>query len=179
MLPDFATQRLLLRPRTMADFAACLAMDRDPAVTRYIAGPWNDPAAHAAFIRERMTTAFGDGLGYWSIFPKDRPELFIGWILLIPDDGIGPEVEIGWRLNRAAWGHGFAPEAARPVVEHAFETLGLERIVADIDPRNLASLRVAEKLGMRHVGDGRHGAAPCKCYVMARADFRAVATTKL
>lgn len=175
MLPDFATDRLLLRPRTMADFAAYLAMDREPEVTRYIAGPWDDVAAHEAFLKQRITATFGPGLGYWSIFPRARPTQFIGWILLIPYDGIGPEVEIGWRLNRAAWGHGYAPEAARPVAEHAFHTLGLERIVADIDPRNLASLRVTEKLGMRHIGDGRHGAEPCKCYVMTKADLGAMA----
>lgn len=171
MLPSFETERLWIRPRTMAHFDACLAMDRDPEVTKFIPGPWNEPAKHEAFLRERIETSLGDGLGYWSIFPKTQPDQFAGWILLIPYDGVGPEVEIGWRLNRSAWGHGFAPEAARPIVEHAFNTVRLKRIVADIAPGNLSSLRVAEKIGMKHIGDGQHGADPCKCYAMTQADL--------
>lgn len=170
-LPSFETERLWVRPRTMADFDACLAMDRDPAVTRFIPGPWNEPAKQEAFLRERIETSLGDGLGYWSISSKEQPDKFLGWILLIPYDGVGPEVEIGWRLNQSAWGNGFAPEAGRPIAEHAFHTVGLERIVADIDPGNLSSLRVAERIGMKHIGDGKHGDDPCKCYVMTKADL--------
>lgn len=171
MLPSFETERLFIRPRTMADFDACLAMDRDPAVTQFIPGPWSEPERHEAFLRERIETSLGEGLGYWSIFPKVQPDQFAGWILLIPYDGIGPEIEIGWRLNRSAWGNGFASEAARPIIEHGFNTVGLECIVADIDPDNLSSLRVAEKIGMKHVGDGKHAVAPCKCYAMTKADL--------
>ncbi|QYM71695.1 GNAT family N-acetyltransferase [Pseudochrobactrum sp. Wa41.01b-1] len=171
MLPSFETERLWVRPRTMADFDACLAMDRDPEVTKFIPGPWNEPAKHEAFLKERIETSLGDGLGYWFIFPKVQPDQFAGWILLIPYDGIGPEVEIGWRLNRSAWGRGFAAEAVRPIIEHAFHTVGLKRIVADINPSNLSSLRVAEKIGMNHIGDGKPGADPCKCYAMTKADL--------
>ena len=46
MLPSFETERLLLRPRTMADFEACLAMNEDPEVMRFIPGPWDDPELH-------------------------------------------------------------------------------------------------------------------------------------
>lgn len=157
MLPSFATERLLLRPRTMSDLAACLAMDRDPEVTRYVAGPWNEPRAHEAFVRDRIQRPYPAGLGYWSIFPRNTPEQFLGWILLIPVDAVGPEVEIGWRLVHSTWAHGYATEAARPVAHHAFEVVGLDRIVAAIDRRNTGSLRVAEKLGMTP-GDFEHDA---------------------
>lgn len=171
MLPSFETERLFVRPRTMSDFHACLAMDRDPEVTKFIPGPWNDTPKHEAFLRDRIKTALGDGLGYWSIFPKERPDQFVGWILLIPYDGVGPEIEIGWRLNRLAWGNGFATEAARLIAEYAFHTLGLNRIVANIDQRNLSSVRVAEKIGMKFIGDGEHGEDACKCFAMGKADF--------
>lgn len=170
-LPRFETERLLVQPRSMRDFEACLAMDRDPDVTRYIPGPWNDAAQHERFLSERIQMSFGSGLGYWSIFPKDRPDQFLGWILLIPYDGVGPEIEIGWRLNRLAWGKGYASEAARPIVAHAFRTAGLSRIVADIDAANSRSTHVAEKIGLRLVGHGRQGDVACKCYVMTRDDF--------
>lgn len=170
-MPGFETSRLLLRPRMMADFEACLSMDRDREVTKFIPGPWNDPQKHEAFLTERIEQSFGMGLGYWSVFPRQQPDRFAGWILLIPYDGAGPEIEIGWRLNRSAWGKGFATEAARPVVEHAFRTLGLDRIVADIDPDNLSSSRVAEKIGMKFTGIGTHDGAPCRRYAMTKCDF--------
>lgn len=170
-LPNFETGRLRLRPRIMADYAACLAMDRDPLVTRYIAGPWADPTAHEQFLEDRIRRDFGPGLGYWSIFPRNEPDRFVGWILLIPYDGVGPEIEIGWRLVRGTWGKGYATEATQPVVRHAFETIGLGRLVADIDPRNQPSMHVAEKIGMRFVGEGRHGDMACMSYVMTRNDF--------
>jgi RimJ/RimL family protein N-acetyltransferase len=172
LLPDFETSRLLLRPRSMADFAACLAMDREPEVTKYIQGPWNDPEKHERFLIDRMERDWGPGLGYWSIFAKHSPDQLIGWILLIPYEAVGPEIDIGWRLSRAAWGRGFASEAAQPVVEHAFRTVGLARVVADIDPRNVASIKVAEKIGMQFAGDRKYAnGEPCKAYVMTKNDF--------
>ncbi|WNJ93867.1 GNAT family N-acetyltransferase [Bosea sp. 685] len=155
----------------MADFAACLAMDRDPEVTKHVAGPWHDPERHERFLLERIQKPFGSGLGYWSLFAKREPDQFLGWILLIPYDGVGPDIEIGWRLNQLAWGKGYATEAARPIVEHAFRTVGLRRIVADIDPANSASMRVSEKLGLAFIGDGEHDGMPCKCYATTREDF--------
>jgi RimJ/RimL family protein N-acetyltransferase len=58
-------------------------------------------------------------------------------------------VELGYRLARSAWGKGYATEATIAVRDHAFTSLGMKRLIAIIDPSNLASVRVAEKLGMR------------------------------
>ncbi|UZF95209.1 GNAT family N-acetyltransferase [Bosea sp. NBC_00550] len=172
MLPASETARLSLRRRTIADFEACLAMDRDPEVVKYIPGPWDDATKHEAFLRERIQADFGDGLGYWSIYSRDAERRFLGWILLIPYDGTGPKVEIGWRLNRSAWGRGYGTEAALPFVSYAFEDIGLPEIVADIDIRNVASHRIAEKIGMQHVGDIVHDSIPMKSYALTRYDWR-------
>jgi RimJ/RimL family protein N-acetyltransferase len=130
----------------MDDLEACLAMDRDSEVTRFLHGPWTDPIAHRAFVEERMRHTYPVGMGYWSIVASDG---FVGWVLLTPLDLHGPEIEIGWRLVRAAWGRGYATEAARPVLCHALNTLGLPEVIADIDPVNAASVKVARKLGFR------------------------------
>ncbi|MBA8878175.1 GNAT family N-acetyltransferase [Phyllobacterium myrsinacearum] len=167
MLPTFETERLFLRPRTMADLEDCMTMDRDPEVTRYVPGPWHDPDAHRRFITARMEADFAPGLGYWSIFAKRQPELFLGWVLLIPDDAVGPDIEIGWRLNRHAWGKGYATEAARALVVHAFEHVGVERIIAAIHPDNTASMHVAEKMGLRAALDG----FPYRYFSLSREDF--------
>ena len=169
-LPVFTTHRLILRPRSLADYAACLAMDSDPAVVRYVPGPWSDAQAHRAFLRDRITRRYPDGLGYWCIFPREAPDRFVGWVLLIPQDAVGPEVEIGWRLIQAAWGYGYASEAARAVLRHAFEGAGLDRVVADIHPENTRSRRVAEKIGLRRVAERSRDLR----YEMTRADLGAV-----
>ena len=171
-LPELATPRLLLRPRTLEDLEACLVMDRDPEVTRYIKGPWHDPIAHRAFVRYRITRDYPPGLGYWSIRERSAPEQFLGWVLLIPDHGAGPEVEIGWRLVREAWGRGIATEAAGALIEHAFGTLRLPRVVADIMSANVASKRVAVKLGMRLVGHLDDDGAAYDRYRLVREDLR-------
>ncbi|WBU57744.1 GNAT family N-acetyltransferase [Paracoccus sediminicola] len=148
-LPEFRSERLWLRPRTLRDYDACLAMDRDPEVTRHIPGPWADPELHVAFLRTRITSDYGPGLGYWSVFARSAPDRFLGWVLLIPEDAKGPDIEIGWRFIRAAWGRGYAREAARLVLDHGLGDLALPRIVAGIAAANHASIRVAEKIGMR------------------------------
>lgn len=144
----FRTARLRLEPRTLADTEDCLAMDREPGVTRFVNGPWDDPAAHRTFVEARTRGPYPGGMGYWTIRPLADGG-FAGWVLLIPADGTGPQIEVGWRLRRRYWGQGFATEAMRPVLAHAFGTLGLDEVVADIDARNAASLGVARKLGMR------------------------------
>lgn len=132
-------------------------MDREPGTLEWVEWPeatggWHDDAAHRAFIRGRTLAPYPPGKGYWIIAPHEPPDAFLGWVLLIPEDARGPEVEIGWRLPVAARGRGYATEAARAVLAHGLDTLGLARIVADIRPENAASIRVAEKIGMRAAG---------------------------
>jgi len=65
------------------------------------------------------------------------------------------EIEIGWRFVRAAWGRGFATEAARPELDHALNILGLAQVIADIDPANMAWANLAGKPGFRLAGSVR------------------------
>jgi RimJ/RimL family protein N-acetyltransferase len=165
-LPTFRTPRLTVRPRTITDLDACLAMDRDPEVTRFVSGPWANPLAHRAFVESRMRHPYPPGMGYWSII---GPEGFVGWILLTPLDLHGPEIEIGWRLMRAAWGRGYATEAARPVLDHALHALGLSKVVADIDPANTASVSVARKLRLQPAGPVLYAGRTITRYVACAA----------
>ncbi|MCW3477067.1 GNAT family N-acetyltransferase [Limobrevibacterium gyesilva] len=176
MQPTFETSRLLIRPRTLADTDDCLAMDRDPEVTRFVRGPWSDATAHRAFVEERTRGPYPKGLGYWTVCRRDQAASFVGWVLLIPADGVGPEIEIGWRLQRSAWGQGFATEAARPVLQYAFATLKLPEVVAEIDPDNAGSLRVAEKLGLTEGAMIQHeGKRALRC--MLKAEEAGVASS--
>ncbi|GJL83350.1 MAG: N-acetyltransferase [marine bacterium B5-7] len=153
MLPTFETERLIVRQRSIEDLEHCIAMDRDKFVTQYIPGPWAEPEKHRAFVLDRINCKYPDGLGYWSVITKDGLHDFSGWILLLPYEVENCEIEIGWRFVRRFWGQGFATEAASAVLAYGINTLGLKCIVADIDSRNLASVRVAEKIGMQFAED--------------------------
>jgi RimJ/RimL family protein N-acetyltransferase len=145
-LPAFKTARLVLRQRSLLDTDDCMEMDRDPDVHRFLSLPWSDPPRHRAFVEARTRGPYPVGQGYWTMLYRDA---FVGWILLMPLDTIGPEIEIGWRVRRDAWGQGLATEAAAPILDHGLRTLNLARVIADIAPENVGSRRVAEKLGMR------------------------------
>ncbi len=153
----------------MADLGPSLAMDREPGTTRWIAGPWDDPVAHEAFVRARIRGPWPAGMGYWVIARRERPGEFLGWVLLIPEDGVGPRIELGWRLIGAARGRGYAPEAAASLLNHGFARLGLREVVAEIHRDNAPSRRVAEKIGMRLAADPVPGAAERVLYA-ARLD---------
>ncbi len=132
-------------------------MDREPGTIEWVEWPgdtggWHDEVAHRAFIGGRTLARYPEGMGYWIIARRERPKEFLGWVLLIPENAAGPEVEIGWRLPVAARRRGYATEAASAVLGHGLRTLALHRIVADIRPENAASIRVAEKIGMRDTG---------------------------
>jgi RimJ/RimL family protein N-acetyltransferase len=127
-------------------------MDGEPRVTRYVSGPWSDPAAHRAFIEARTRGPYPTGLGYWTLVLGERPSEFVGWVLLIPLDAKGPEMEIGWRLRPAFWGAGYASEAAGALLRYGFSRVGLAEVIAEIDAANGASIAVAERIGLLRRG---------------------------
>ncbi|WP_026701753.1 GNAT family N-acetyltransferase [Salibacterium aidingense] len=157
MLKTVETNRLRLRERTMEDMESCIEMDRDPEVVKYvpeIANLVTEPSAnqeeHRKFVKERIETEYPKGMGYWIIEAKGENKDFIGWIMLIPIDTVGPKIEIGWRLKRKYWGKGYATEAAHAILRYAFDILEITEVVADIHQLNKGSMRVAEKIGLHN-----------------------------
>jgi RimJ/RimL family protein N-acetyltransferase len=150
--PDLVrrTERLVLRPFRHGDEPAVLAYRRRAEVCRYIpADPLTEMTA-AAFISDRIQAlriaADGDRL----VFAVELAGLVIGDVLVRTaqvDDG---QAEIGWVFNPDFHGRGYATEAARELVRLSFDELGKHRVWAQLDPRNTASARVCERLGMRH-----------------------------
>lgn len=168
------TERLMLKTRTPDDLEACVEMDTDPQVTEFIPGTWDGSCGHIAFLRERMQSPYPEGMGYWSVFAKENPADFLGWVHLLPIQDDEQAAEIGWRLKRSAWGNGYATEAARSILAHAFGTLGLRRIEAHTHVRNEASKKVIGKLGLRHVADFNYeGKIPSASYRIASDEYPA------
>jgi RimJ/RimL family protein N-acetyltransferase len=94
------------------------------------------------------------GMGLWALELKHTSE-FLGQVGLFPVEGKGPEVEVAYELAPRAWGHGYATEAARALVDYGFGELSLRRIVALILPDNARSRNVASKCGLILEGPGR------------------------
>ncbi|MDP3852933.1 GNAT family N-acetyltransferase [Phenylobacterium sp.] len=148
--PGFETARLVLRPRIRADLDACVAINSDPEVMRYLGDVW-PPERQREHLSRQIDADLGPGLGYWSLFAKAAPSELLGWVLLSPLPQT-EYIQLGYRLRRDAWGVGLATEAATEIVAHAFETLRLTRLAAWVHPENLGSQRVLAKLGFADIG---------------------------
>jgi RimJ/RimL family protein N-acetyltransferase len=151
---DLETARLLLRPWRQEDLDPYARICADPEVTRYVSGPLSRQESEeqvSRFVRHWEERGFG----LWAVEYR-ASGAFIGFIGLLHqhDWPIGEDkTEVGWRLDRAFWGQGLATEGAQTSVRYGFEQLGLERIISIINPKNLASRRVAEKAGLTLRGE--------------------------
>ncbi|HLJ03156.1 MAG TPA: GNAT family N-acetyltransferase [Solirubrobacteraceae bacterium] len=157
------TERLLLRQWRDSDLEPFAALNADPEVMRYFPGTQSRQQSDALAERERRAIA-ERGWGLWAVEVLDGPE-FIGFVGLNEpgfEAHFTPAVEVGWRLAREHWGHGYATEAARAAVAFGFGELALSEIVSFTTEPNLRSRRVMERLGMTHdpAGDFDHPMLP-------------------
>ncbi len=143
------TPRLLLRRQVIEDLEALWALYCDPEITRYIPdAPRSFQEAREELEWHRHGHPRFPQLGLWATIDKATGR-FIGRCGLLPwsiDDH--EEVEVAYTLAREFWGQGLATEAARAILDYGFDRLNYPRLVSLIDPDNLASRRVAEKIGM-------------------------------
>ena len=109
------------------------------------------------------------GFGLWAAITKPSGE-FAGFCGLQHLDNT-PEIEVGYRLAKRFWGMGLATEAARASLRFGFEELALDRIVAVVQPENVASCRVIEKIGLRYVSDARFYETNVKYYAISREEY--------
>ena len=156
-VPVLETERLVMRGFTPADFEPYAAASADPEVQRFLGGPvgrgraWRSLAMHIGHWELR-------GYGQWALERRDDGRTIGRAGLWNPEGWFG--VEVGWRLDRGAWGHGYATEAGAATLEWAWATLDVDRVVSVIDPRNEASVRVAERLGLRRLRDDESDGRP-------------------
>ncbi|MET7617592.1 GNAT family N-acetyltransferase [Streptomyces sp. NPDC005408] len=148
------TGRMALRPLGEADVDHLLGLDNDPEVMRFING--GRPTTREAVLTESLPRFLHHypcigNRGFWAAQERSTHE-FLGWFELKPlDDHSAAEVELGYRLGRAAWGHGYATEGAIALVRKAFTEFGVERVTANTMAVNARSRRVMEKAGLSYV----------------------------
>ncbi|MQS05546.1 GNAT family N-acetyltransferase, partial [Streptomyces alkaliterrae] len=148
------TGRLELRAFTEVDAADVLALDGDPEVMRFVNGgrPTTERVVREETLPRLMRRYACWGLpGYWAA-REPMGGGFLGWFEFRPvDERESAVVELGYRLNRAAWGRGYATEGARALIDRGFEELGVERVTANTMAVNVRSRRVMVKAGLRFV----------------------------
>lgn len=155
------TERLLLRQFTIDDVDNLFELDNDPDVVRFT--PNAGRAPERSIIQTQVLPAFFtyyeryDSYAVWAAIEKLSQE-FIGWFMFRPvvhasyfDPALAnpSDIELGYRLRKAAWGKGYATEGSRALILKGFSMLGMQRVVAVALSANVASIRVLEKAGLR------------------------------
>ena len=157
---EFTGPRVRLREWRDEDLPAFAALNADPVVMRWLTHALS--AAESDALASRMSEKLASR--GWGSYALEVPGLgFAGFVALtepaftIPVPGFeAPQVEIGWRLARDAWGHGYATEGARLLLDFAREELRRERVVSFTTVNNARSLAVMQRLGLQPAGDFDH-----------------------
>jgi RimJ/RimL family protein N-acetyltransferase len=147
------SERLILRRFKDSDLAPFMAYRNDPEVAKYQDWDSCEEQEARAFIREAGAARVGVP-GEWFGFAIESKETgaLLGDCALRVDEHEPYRAEIGFTLAREHQGRGFASEAVSRLLEYAFDTLGLHRVVAIADCRNAPSVALLERVGMRREG---------------------------
>lgn len=169
MIPTLQTERLILRGFRESDLDALAAMQADPEVMRFLGATGQVRSRQESWMG--MATAMGQwalrGYGLWA-WEERATGRFVGRGGLLNYEG-WPETELAYAMPRACWGQGYATEAGRAALDWGFAHLPVERLVSFIKPGNLASGRVAARLGGVQEGMTELLGTPCELWVYRRA----------
>jgi ribosomal-protein-alanine N-acetyltransferase len=167
------TQRLLLRTVTPEDFEDIYEMASDQDVMRFVAGT-KSKAETKQWVDWILRAYDSDGVCFWAVELKETGN-FIGMVgLLAKEVGALNEIELAYRIKKDFWRNGYAKEAAKACERYAFETLGIERMIALIHPENEASKIVAERIGMNYEKHVDYQGTDCHVYVMDQRHAKAI-----
>jgi len=149
--PTLTGARVQLRPLRASDADDLFVVHSDPRVMRYWShAPWTGREQAAARIAQLAHDRENAEFYTWANTLAD--DRLIGTVSLFAVNRTQRRGEVGYALAASAWGHGYASEALALAIAYAFGTIGLERLEADIDPRNEASCRLVERVGFQREG---------------------------
>lgn len=145
-VPVFDTERLLFRPFYHSDLDAFALITGDAEVMRFLGGPVDRVATW-----RMMALTLGHwqlrGYGVWALV-NIKTQALVGRAGLFNQEG-WPGIEATWTIAREHWGRGLGTEAGKAILDYAFGSLKVKKVIALIHPENISSRRVAEKIGMR------------------------------
>jgi RimJ/RimL family protein N-acetyltransferase len=156
MLEQLTTERLVLRSWRPDDAEAALDMYGAPEVARWLS-PALEPVHDAAAMRLLLQQWIAEEpqlippSGRWAI-ELQEDETVVGGAVLLPLPPRGEDLEIGWQLRPADWGHGYATEAGHALADWAFRQ-GIDELLAVVRPANRRAEATVRRLGMEWVGE--------------------------
>ncbi|QTD56016.1 GNAT family N-acetyltransferase [Parasphingorhabdus cellanae] len=140
------TERLRLRPLRLEDADALHPVFADADLMRWwSSGPHKSVSETREYVAQNCE---GEPWQTWAI-TRMQDDTALGWVVFIHSKDRPNVREIGYILNRSAWGAGIAREAVSRVIRYGFEELGLRRIYADVDPENMSSIKLLKVLGFQ------------------------------
>ena len=150
IVDEITTPRLVLRRFVLQDAADLFAMDTDPNVRRFVEDgqPVTLDAAIASIESWNQLSEPDTMFGFWAVIERSTGN-FVGWVHLLVSNGRLPdEPELGYRFVSSSWNKGFATEGSVALIDRAFQSTAIRRVVAETMAVNSASRRVMEKVGM-------------------------------
>lgn len=146
---QLTTERLVLRQWQDSDNAPFARMNADADVMQWFANPLT-PEESAMMVQRLSTMINHFGWGVWALEVPGVADFigFVGLALTVMPVPFSPFIEVGWRLDKAHWGNGYAPEGARASLAYAFDTLKQREVVSMTTVGNLKSRRVMDKIGL-------------------------------
>ncbi|MDJ0946391.1 MAG: GNAT family N-acetyltransferase [Kiloniellales bacterium] len=169
-MKELLTPRLRLRGFRDGDLPALVAMNRDPEVMRYIRAVGSEEEETRKAV-DLIAENRDKPLGIWAVEGREDGR-FHGAAMLLPLPE-ADDIEVGYRLVKAAWGRGFATEAALCLRDYGFSEVGLAEIVAVADPGNATSHKVLTKIGLRFQGLRRaYGVDGLHFFALGRGDWQ-------
>jgi len=174
-IPRLTTERLLLRELRLDDFEEYARLIGDPDVTRYASGTTDRRNAWRLFTS--CTGAWMlTGAGYWAIEERATGTFAgtVGAFFRETSLPLGPEtpLELGWTISPLFRRRGYATEAARAALTYGMVRHDVPRAIAQMDPANIGSVKVAVAIGMSFDGEADFYGALDVRYAIARADLR-------
>ena len=161
------TPRLILRELSVDDAENFYALNSNPNVVKYTGDPPFQSISEAEEFLKNYKPYAAYGYGRWAVIEKETGK-FIGWCGLKFD---GKETDIGFRFFEEYWGKGFATESAKACLEFGFTKLNLEEIIGRAMHKNLGSIRVLEKIGMKFEGEMECALHPGVLYRITKTEF--------
>ena len=165
------TKRLILRKMTLKDTNDLLYIFSDPRVMQSFGGELFDYRRMELWIRRNLAHQEKHGYGLFSVILKEEDTLVGDCGLEHMEVGGQPEVEIGYDIRSDYWCKGLATEAAGVVRDFAFQQIRLSRVISLIRPDNVASRRVAEKIGMAKEKEIVRGGFTYWVYVISQSEI--------
>ncbi|MFB4165746.1 GNAT family N-acetyltransferase [Alteribacillus sp. JSM 102045] len=140
------TQRLYLKKFTEEDMTPLHDIFSDSETMKYYSAPFSKQQTQN-WIKRNQVRYQKDGYGLWAVCLKDSNECIGDCGLVKQNMDGGKEVEIGYHINKKYWSKGFASEAAKACKDYGFDLLNVNKLISIIDPKNIPSIKVAEKIG--------------------------------